>query len=150
MEQPRRGRVVLLAAILVALAGAGLAAAYRLRPPPAASGTRVVPGETDRVVVEVLNATAVVGLARTATRALRDAGLDVVSMASDTTRALDSTEVLVRRGAAAAGERVAKTLGGGMVRAAPDPARLVDVTVRLGRDFAARAAGSGRAAARDP
>lgn len=104
--------------------------------PPA----RPVPGESDRVVVEVLNATATTGLARGATRRLRDAGLDVVYFGSDSTESLDSTEVLVRRGDAAAGDRVRRALGIGRVRPAPDPARLVDVTVRLGADYG----GSGR------
>jgi hypothetical protein len=99
---------------------------------------RGIPGEGTRVVVEVLNTTDAVGLARAATRRLRDAGLDVVAFGSDTGAVLDSTQVLVRRGAPEAGERVARALGAGRSRPMPDPARLVDVTVRLGRDFAAR------------
>ncbi len=87
------------------------------------------------MVVEVLNATAATGLARGATRRLRDAGLDVVYFGSDTTTTLDSTEVLLRRGDAAAAERVRRALGAGRVRPAPDAARLVDVTVRLGADY---------------
>lgn len=86
-------------------------------------------------MVEVLNASTRVGLARAATRRLRDAGLDVVYFGSDADTALDTTQVLVRRGDAAAGERVRQVLGAGRVRTAPDPARLVDVTVRLGADF---------------
>ena len=108
--------------------------------PPGAvapAAARAVPGEPDRVVVEVLNASGAVGLARAATRRLRDEGLDVVYFGSDTSQTLDSTEVLVRRGAAESGERVRRALGAGRVRTAPDPARLVDVTVRLGVDFAA-------------
>ena len=89
----------------------------------------------------MLNTTASVGLARAATRLLRDAGLDVVYVGSDAGAPLDSTEVLVRRGPAPAGARVARALGAGVVRPAPDPGRLVDITVRLGRDFAATAAG---------
>ncbi len=107
---------------------------------PAALGevARPIPGERgERVVVEVLNAADVAGLARAATRRLRDLGLDVVYFGSDTGPALDSTEVLVRRGPPAAGGRVARALGTGRLRIAPDRARFVDVTVRLGRDFAA-------------
>jgi len=106
-------------------------------PGSVAPAARAVPGERDRVVVEVLNASGAVGLARAATRRLRDEGLDVVYFGSDTSQTLDSTEVLVRRGAAESGERVRRALGAGRVRTAPDPARLVDVTVRLGVDFAA-------------
>jgi len=94
------------------------------------------------VVAEVLNATPSVGLARAATRLLRDAGIDVVYFGSDTGAAADSTRVLARRGDPAGAARVAKALGlgAGAVLQQPDPDRLVDVTVRLGRDFAARLA----------
>ena len=43
---------------------------------------------------------------------------------------LDSTEVLVRQGDAAMGARVRRVLGIGSVRAAPDPARLVERVAR--------------------
>lgn len=107
---------------------------------PAAAGLTVqardVPGQGERVVVEVLNGSGQVGLARGATRRLRDAGLDVVYYGSDTTNTLDSTIVLIRRGSEDKAQRVRRALGTGLLRAAPDSARLVDVTVRLGRDFA--------------
>ncbi len=139
LEQPRRGTLVVLGLIALGLALAALATWYRLhtRPGPAAV-VREVPGADDRVIVEVLNATPASGLARAATRLLRDGGLDVVAFGSDTGAALDSTQVLVRRGSLAAGGRVARVLGVGTPRAVPDPGRLVDVTVRLGRDFLAR------------
>jgi hypothetical protein len=140
LEQPRRGRTVVVALIAAGLALAALATWYGLRERPAAAraAARGIPGEGTRVVVEVLNATRSLGLGRAATRRLRDAGLDVVGFGSDTGAVLDSTQVLVRRGAPEAGERVAKALGAGRPLAMPDPRRLVDVTVRLGRDFAAR------------
>ena len=141
LEQPRRGTLLVLALIALGLLLAGFATCYRLRHragPVAAA--RPVPGEEDRVVVEVLNTTPAVGLARAATRILRDGGLDVVGFGSDTGAVLDSTQVLVRRGGPAAGVRVAKVLGVGTPRSVPDPGRLVDVTVRLGRDFLARTA----------
>lgn len=139
LEQPRRGTLLVLALIVVGLALAGFATWFRLRvrPGPVAA-VRALPGENGRVVVEVFNTTPGVGLARAATRLLRDEGLDVVMFGSDTGAVLDSTQVLVRRGRVAAGARVAKALGVGAARAVPDPGRLVDVTVRLGRDFLAR------------
>lgn len=100
----------------------------------AAPRARPIPGQGERVVVEVLNATGAIGLARGATQRLRDAGIDVVYFGSDGT-GLDSTEVLVRRGDDDKAQRVRRALGVGLVRAAPDSARLVDVTVRLGADF---------------
>jgi len=124
---------------------AALAARYRVwRVPPgrqrsnaAERGARAVPGEQDSIRVEVLNASSAVGLARIATWRLREHGIDVVYFGSDTATALDSTQVLVRQGDAAMGMRVQRVLGTGAVRAAPDPSRLVDVSVRLGRDYAA-------------
>lgn len=100
-----------------------------------------VPGEGGpRIVVEVLNTTGQVGLARTGTRVLRRAGIDVVSYgnALDTDR-VDSTRILVRRGDRRAGERVRRALNAGTIVMQPDSSRLVDVSVLLGADFAARA-----------
>jgi hypothetical protein len=137
LEQHRRGRFLVLALIALGLAGAVVAGWWHLR---AASGPgaarRRIPGERDRVVVEVLNTTRALGLARTATRTLRDAGIDVVYFGSDTGAVADSTQVVLRRGDASAASRVARALGVGAIRQLPDSSRLVDVTVRLGRDFA--------------
>lgn len=126
--------MVLLAAIM------GLFAAwYRVThyAPPATPRTssRPVPGEDDSLRVEVLNATPALGLARIATWRLRDRGIDVVFFSNDSGPPLDSTEVVVRRGDPEVAERVRRALGLGRIRTVPDPARLVDVTVRLGRDF---------------
>jgi len=140
LEQPRRGTLLVLALIAVGLALAAFATWYRLRgAPDAARAGRALPGGEGRIVAEVLNTTRTLGLARAATRRLRDGGVDVVGFGSDTGPVLDSTQVLVRRGAPGAGERVVRLLGVGAARAMPDPGRLVDVTVRLGRDFLARA-----------
>jgi hypothetical protein len=99
-----------------------------------------VPGEDGpRIVVEVLNTSGMAGLARTGTRVLRQAGIDVVYYGSAALSEDDSTRILVRRGAASAGERVRRALKVGSVVVRPDSSRLVDVSVLLGRDFAARA-----------
>ncbi len=142
LEQPK-GRVVVVGLIALGIVLGALAQWVRLvrarteGPRVAAARARPVPGERDRIVVEVLNASGETGLARAATARLRDAGLDVVYYGSEAGPALDSTEVVLRRGEVAAAERVRRALGGGRVRAVPDAARLVDVTVRLGRDFGA-------------
>jgi hypothetical protein len=139
LEQHRRGRFVLLALIALGLGGAGLAWWWHAHPSAwSATASRPIPGERDRVVAEVLNTTRGVGLARVATRVLRDAGIDVVFFGSDTGAVAESTEVLVRRGGVRAAARVARALGVGTVRQLSDTARLVDVTVRLGRDFTGR------------
>ena len=140
LERARVGRLLVAALIALGLAGAGLSLWWHTSHRDAAGAPRPVPGEGDRVVVEVLNTTKAVGLARAATRALRDAGIDVVYFGSDTGAAVDSTQVLVRRGTPDGAARVVAALGVGSVRQVPDPGRLVDVTVRIGRDFAARLA----------
>ncbi len=93
-----------------------------------------IPSPGKRVRVEVLNGTRRPGLARTATRALRAKGLDVVYFA--TGPATDSTRVYVRRGDPAQGRDVAEALGAGRVSIAPDTLRRVEVTVVLGADYA--------------
>jgi hypothetical protein len=86
-----------------------------------------------RIRVEVLNGTQRPGLARTATRVLRERGIDVVFFASGP--AADSTRVMVRRGDPGQGKDVAEALGGGRVSVVPDTLRRVDVTVLLGKDW---------------
>jgi LytR cell envelope-related transcriptional attenuator len=101
-----------------------------------------VPGQGgQRIVVEVLNITRRGGLARTGTRVLRQAGIDVVGYgnAVPIPERSDSTRILVRRGDRAAGERVRRALQVGTIVMQPDSTRLVDVSVLLGADFAARA-----------
>jgi len=119
---------------------ATFAAGWRLAHRPAHGGTpraRALPEPGDRIRVEVLNGSGVTGLARSMTRRLRDGGLDVVYFGGDSTSSLDSTLVVVRQGDTDQGARVQRVLGFGVVRAEPDPSRLVDVSVRLGRDGAA-------------
>lgn len=87
-----------------------------------------------RVVVEVLNASGVPGVAREGTRQLRHKGIDVVFY-GNADQTLDSTQVLVRRGEGQSGARVARALGLGVVRRVEDTLRRVDVTVLLGRDY---------------
>lgn len=143
LEQPRHRRLRFAGLIglagLLAWAGWAFVAVCCAPPAPArvAAPERHIPGEGQRVVVEVLNASGATGLARAATGRLRDEGLDVIFYGSDTTAALDSTEILVRRGDEAVGARARRALGLGRVTTAPDAARLVDLTIRLGRDLAA-------------
>jgi LytR cell envelope-related transcriptional attenuator len=141
LEQHRRGRFLVAGLIALGAAGAGLSTWWHARhPEPGGAAVRPVPGDRIHLQVEVLNATPSLGLGRAATRLLRDAGIDVVAFGSDTGTTLDSTQVLVRRGTGEGAAVVARALGlrSGAVRSAPDPGRLVDVTVRLGRDLASR------------
>jgi hypothetical protein len=98
-----------------------------------------VAGQQPRVRVEVINTTKVHGLARRATRYLRDQGFDVVSEGTmpgpgDTTRVLDRTNhhawaaSVAHSLSAAAGVPV-------RVESRPDSSRYVDVTVLLGTQW---------------
>jgi hypothetical protein len=130
---------VTLALIVLAVVG-GTVAAVALRPPrPAPAPVKQaypIPAREHRILVEVLNATGRPGLARSATRALRRQGLDVIFFGNaDGASGLDSTQVIARRGDRGAAETVAKLLGQGGVRIQADTFRGVDVTVLLGGDY---------------
>ena len=84
-----------------------------------------------RVRVEIINATKTRGLARRATRLLRDRGFDVVTYATSGTTQ-DSTVVLDRSNHRDWARLVGQALGGARVEARPDTSRYVDVTVVLG------------------
>ena len=86
-----------------------------------------------RIKVEVLNATAKRGLARRATRFLRDRGFDVVGSGTATERR-DSTVVLDRSSHPEWAYLVARALNA-KVRTEPDSSRYLDVTVILGADW---------------
>jgi LytR cell envelope-related transcriptional attenuator len=99
--------------------------------------THPIPGDrSPAITAEVLNASGRAGDARVGTRLLRRAGIDVVYFGNASDNGLDSTVIIVRRGAAQVGERVRAALGQGRVEVQLDSARLLDVSVLLGADFA--------------
>lgn len=100
--------------------------------PAGAEATPLLGG--DRVVVEVLNGSGRRGLARAATRALRQSGFDVVYFGT-VTDSVRTTQVLARRGDSSAAARVAKALGTGQARVHIDTLLRVDVSVLLGADY---------------
>lgn len=113
--------------------GIGIWALIRDRGAPAgAEATPLLGG--DRVVVEVLNGSGRRGLARAATRALRQASFDVVYFGT-VTDSVAVTQVLARRGDSSAAVRVARALGTGRARVQADTLLRVDVTVLLGADY---------------
>jgi hypothetical protein len=129
---------------LILLAAVALGAAVRLLvpPPPPAPRTPAypIPSPERRITVEVLNGTKRAGVARAATRMLRRRGLDVVFY-GNADAAVDSTQVVVRRGDSAAAQDVRRALGTGRVIVQPDTLRRVDVSVVLGPDFRPRVEG---------
>ncbi len=101
--------------------------------------TRPIPGDrSPAITVEVLNASGRLGDARVGTRLLRRAGIDVVYFGNASESGLDSTRIIVRRGAGNVGERVRAALGQGRVEVQLDSAKLLDVSVLLGADFTSR------------
>jgi hypothetical protein len=100
------------------------------------SRERPIPGDrSPAVLVEVLNANGRAGDARIGTRLLRRAGMDVVYFGNAGENGLDSTRIIVRRGAGQVGERVRAALGQGRVEVQLDSTKLLDVSVLLGLDF---------------
>jgi hypothetical protein len=138
VEQPGSSRafwVGVIAALFAVFAGVGWwtrgAGAARSDAPNPRLALAAAKGVN--VVVEVRNGTGRIGLARQVTRLLRERGVDVLYFGSGP--ATDSTRILVRRGDAARGEDVARVLGAGSVRVAPDSLLRVDVTILLGSDY---------------
>ena len=103
------------------------------RNPPAQREAETAPGAvaSERVRVEVLNATKVHGLARRATEYLRDRGYDVVASGTSKEQR-DSTLILDRTNHPVWSGRIARAFNGARVQLAPDTSRYVDITVLLG------------------
>jgi hypothetical protein len=89
----------------------------------------------ERVRVEVLNASGIPGLARVATRRLRERGFDVVYFGNARGFAPESTLVIDRVGREETAREVADALEVDRVRSRPDSTLLLEVTVVVGRDW---------------
>ena len=125
LEQPRR-RILRVA--LIARRGRGAGRGGRLAGAAAAARARAghaypIPSPGNRITVEVLNGTRRAGLARAATRVLRERGIDVVFF-GNADPAADSTRVIVRRGDPGRGRDVQRGArrGDGRGRAGHAPA----------------------------
>ena len=90
----------------------------------------------ERVTVDVLNAGGVDGMGKVATDHLRAAGFDVVKLGNASNFDQDSTVVIDRVGSLQKAAAVAEALGVRSVTSEPDANLFVDVTVRLGSDWA--------------
>lgn len=125
------GGAILLLLLLLLLALAGC----RWRRAKASAATS--PDLPHPVTVEVLNSGGKVGAARVGMLLLRRARLDVVYFgnADAALAGRSRNQVLVRRGDTTGVGRVIEALGPAEVVLAPDPARLVDLTVLLGKEF---------------
>jgi len=134
----RRVAAALVALVLVALAVLVVGRSRRgesgARTALPTMAGRVNAPEGTRIRVQVLNATRTRGLARRATRYLRDRGFDVVEVGTERD-VRDSTLVLDRSGHPEWAQLVGRALGGARVESRPDSSRYLDVTVLLGASW---------------
>ena len=131
------------AAVVITLGGTMVVAVSRRHDPPVRTTAlgRLVAKEVTappnaRVRVEIINATRTRGLARRATRLLRDHGFDVVTYTTSS-RTQDTTVVLDRSNHLEWARLVGQALGGARVEARPHASSYVDVTVLLGSSWRA-------------
>ena len=99
----------------------------------APSAERLVPAGT-RIVVAALNGTTTRGLARRATRALRDAGFDVVA-SGNAEAPTDSSIVFRHAGDTLWAQWAARAIGGARIVSRPDTSRDLHLTVVVGRTW---------------
>jgi hypothetical protein len=133
-----RRRVIIAAGLVAAVAVAGVFTARRAM----ARGSDAVTGDTtrapadQRIVVEVLNASGVSGLARRATFLLRDRGFDVVGWGNDPSGRRSETLIVDYTDKPEAADRLARVLGGARIERGKDTLdRGLDLTVKLGSGF---------------
>ncbi len=140
----RRSLLAILGLTFVVLAGAVYAVrarhgGLRVLPVPVMHADLPRAPAGTRVRVQVVNTTRTRGLARRATRVLRDQGFDVVEMTS-AGPPRDSTLVLDRSGHPAWATSVARLLGpAARAESRPDSSRYLDITVLLGAAWRAPA-----------
>lgn len=137
MTRRRTLTVAAGAVLLIAMSVLAIRFAAGWGPPAGSSPTSAIDArapEGVRIRVEVLNASNVQGLARRATRHLRDRGFDVVYFGTEREKR-DSTIVLDRADQAEWARLVAAALGGAPTDSRPGSSRNLDVTVLLGPDW---------------
>lgn len=108
----------------------------------AAGAPVVVTGDTtraprdQRVLVEVLNSSGIIGLAKRATFLLRDRGFDVVAFGNDPKGRRGETLIMDYTNKPEAADRLARVLGGAKIERGKDSLeRGLDLTVKLGSRY---------------
>ena len=125
------------AAVLVVVSSAGaLVMQARRGPTPLLAALADAPHAPtgQRIRVQVLNTTKTRGLARRATRLLRDRGFDVVDI-GNVSPTIDTTIVLDLSGHPAWADAAAKVMAPARTRARTDSSRYLDVTVLIGTSW---------------
>jgi LytR cell envelope-related transcriptional attenuator len=133
-----RGRMLVIGAVVMLAAVAGIVAVRKLvgRDRGVALGDTTSAPQGQRVIVEVLNASGVDGLARRATFLLRDRGFDVVYAGNDRAGRRSETLVIDYTNKPEAADRLARVLGGAQIERGKDTLdRGLDLTVRLGAAY---------------
>jgi hypothetical protein len=136
MARVRTLGVLFVVLLVGALVGSALAQYFDREPPqevraPAPTPIRI----DDRVRVEVLNAGGRDGMARAATRILREHGVDVVAFHTAPNFSDRPSVVIDRVGRPDYALAVGELLRIVTVESEPDSTLLLEVTVRIGRDW---------------
>jgi hypothetical protein len=128
--------VALGTAMLLVVLSAGAVIHARRAPSPLLAALAEQPRAPEgvRVRVQVLNTTETRGLARRATRLLRDRGFDVVEF-GNVRPTIDTTIVLDLSGHPEWAETAAKVMAPARTRVRRDSSRYLDVTVLIGRTW---------------
>ena len=121
------------ALLVVVLSASAVVAHARRAPTPLLAALAEVPHapEGERIRVQVLNTTKTNGLARRATRLLRDRGFDVVEIGT-VGPTIDTTVVLDLSGHPAWADAAAKVMAPARTRVRADSSRYLDITVLIG------------------
>lgn len=133
-----RRRLLMAAGLVVVVAVAGVFTARRAmaRGPLEMLGDTTRAPSGQRVVVEVLNASGVSGLARRATFLLRDRGFDVVGWGNDPKGRRGETLIVDYTDKPEVADRLARVLGGAKIERGKDSLeRGLDITVKLGSSY---------------
>ena len=126
------------AAMLVIVLSAGAAVIHARRAPsPLLARLADTPRAPEgvRIRVQVLNTTKTRGLARRATRLLRDRGFDVVEYGTIPGPTIDTTIVLDLSGHPAWADAAAKVMAPARTKVRADSSRYLDVTVLIGSSW---------------
>jgi len=122
-----------LACLVIVLSAGAMVIHARRAPGPLVAANAVAPRAPagERIRVQVLNTTKTRGLARRATRLLRDRGFDVVEIGT-VGPTIDTTVVLDLSGHPAWADSVARVMAPARTKARADSSRYLDVTVLIG------------------